>query len=131
MKKGATWHAGTVFDLHENSKIREFSLQDQQDGKYHIVDIDSHPIIDELILVYDKGGWVRLIDVLKGQHVWQVREKNFFRDIGDVRPATIEQCVISRDGQKVIVMTAKGTISLYSTPNAVPGAQLTPVEQFF
>ena len=40
--------------------------------------------------MYDKGGWVRLLDIIMGQNVWEVREKNFFRDIGDVRPASID-----------------------------------------
>ena len=85
---------------------------------------------EELVLLYDKGGWVRLIDILKGQTIWEIREKCFFRDIGDVRPACIDQCQISPDGTKVIVMAAKGTISLYSTPNSVPGCKYAPIEQY-
>lgn len=56
----------TVFDLCNNKKLNQFVLNGQLDAKYNIVDIEAHPVTEELILVYDKGGWIRLIDVLLG-----------------------------------------------------------------
>ena len=64
LKKVSTWHSVTVFDLSDNNKVSEFNLNEQ--WKYNIVDIEAHPVTEELILVYDKGGWVRLIDIIAG-----------------------------------------------------------------
>lgn len=107
-ESGESWNSGTVYSLHDNSKLSSFSFKDMQQlqsPKYRIMDHESHPLNDELVLVYNRGGWVSLIDVIKGWAVWEVREKNFFRDIGDVNPASIEQCKITPDGQTIIIMT--------------------------
>ena len=68
------------------------------DGKHQFVDVEAHPTIDELFLVYDTGGWVKIFDVVTEKCVWEAREKNFYRDIGDVRPSHISQCLFSDDG---------------------------------
>ena len=120
----------SVFSLADNAKVHEFSLKSMRDSKYEIVEVLVHPIVEELVLLYDKGGWVKLVDIVMGKCIWQMREMSFFRDIGNVRASIIDQCAFSKDGTKVVVMTAKGCISLYAAPNSVPGAQLAPIDQY-
>ena len=55
----------SVHDLNSNDLIHEFSLKGMQDaGKYSLVDVEAHPTIDELFLVYDTGGWVKIFDIV-------------------------------------------------------------------
>ena len=120
----------SIFSLSNLNKINEFDSKSIRDSKYELAEMIIHPTVEELILIYDRGGWVKMIDILTGKCIWQVREMSFFRDISNVRASIIDECSFSKDGTKVVVMTAKGCISLYASPNSVPGAQLAPIEQY-
>ena len=53
-----------VYDLISNEKLNEFSLKPFHEGKHPIIDIEAHTLVDNLVLIHDKGGWIKMIDIV-------------------------------------------------------------------